>query len=209
MESPSHLQLIHCVFDDISDDLVTFLDPPDRVKTRFFQLTCVLPPAATWSRARHSELPGQVPHRSRSVPLGLGKLDPGALERVQRANQQGQFCCWIAEQALHCQGCKLVLVFPEDLGGHEKDDSVIVVLSGIPVVRRAPWRGSSYLCQLSSVDQRRPLGILSDLPHLQSSLHVSELALFGSRSIAAGLPRSTSALLRVCEFAHSIQRGQI
>ena len=121
LKRPSPLQVIHYIFDDSSDDLVSFLDLLDRVKTDFFQLSCVLPPASTWSRARHSELPGQLPLRSRSAPFGLDGLDPAALERVQRAHQQGAFCCWIAEQTLHCPVGKLVLVFPEDLGGDKND----------------------------------------------------------------------------------------
>ena len=45
LKSPSQLQLIHYVFEDSSDDLVIFLDLLDRIKTRFFHLACVLPPA--------------------------------------------------------------------------------------------------------------------------------------------------------------------
>ena len=60
LKRPSPLQVI---FDDSSDDLVSFLDLLDRVTSGFFQLSCVLLPASTWSRARHSELPGQLPLR--------------------------------------------------------------------------------------------------------------------------------------------------
>ena len=175
LKQPSPLQIIHYIFDDSSVDLVSCLDLLDRVRSGFFQLSCILPPASTWSRTCHSEPPGQLPLRSRSAPFGLDCLDPAALEQVQKANQQGEFCCWIAEQTLHCPTGKLVLIFPEDLGADKNDGQSSIwscreyqLLEGLHEARR----GASFLCQLSSVDQCRPLGILSDLPALQSSLHL-------------------------------------
>ena len=64
-------------------------------------------------------------------------------------------------------------MFPEDLGGHVRDGPA------------SPWssrefqelesacdvrRGSAFLCQLASTDQRRPVGIITNLPTLQSQL---------------------------------------
>ena len=208
LKQPSPLQVIHYIFDDSSDDLVSLLDLLDRVKSGFFQLSCVLPPASTWSRVRHSELPGQLPLRSRSAPFGLDGLDPAALERVQRANQQGEFCCWIAEQILHCPVSKLVLVFPEDLGGDKNSGPSSIwsrreyqLLEGLREARR----GASFLCQLSSVDQRRPLGILSDLAALQSSLHLGwpQFTSQGLQLVYVGpLPRSCG-----CATPHTILKG--
>ena len=67
----------------------------------------------------------------------------------------------------------LALLFPEDFGGHVRDGPA------------SPWssrefqelesacdvrRGSAFLYQLASTDQRRPVGILTNLPTLQSRL---------------------------------------
>ena len=76
---------------------------------------------------------------------------------------------WVAEQALHCRTCRLVLLFPEDLGGHSSDGPASVwqtkefmLLESLNEARR---RGA-FLCQLSEVDQRRPLGVLTNVPGL-------------------------------------------
>ena len=208
LKQPSPLQIIHYIFDDSSVDLVSFLDLLDRVRSGFFQLSCVLPPTSTWSRARHSELPGQLPLRSRSAPFGLDCLDTAALEQVQRANQQGEFCCWIAEQTLHCPTGKLVLIFPEDLGGDKNDGQSSIwlcreyqLLEGLHEARR----GASFLCQLSSVGRCRPLGILSVLPALQSSLHLGwpQFTSHGSKLVYVGpLPQSCG-----CATPHTALRG--
>ena len=61
------------------------------------------------------------------------------------------------------------------------------------------------MCQLSSVDQRRPLGILSDLPALQSSLHLGwpKFTSHGSKLVYEGpLPRSCG-----CATPHTILKG--
>ena len=149
-----------------------------------------------------------LPLRSRSAPFGLDGLDPAALERVQRANQQGEFYCWIAEQTLHCPVSKLVLVFPEDLGGDKNAGPSSIwscreyqLLEGLREARR----GASFLCQLSSVDQRRPLGISSDLPALQSSLHLGwpQFPSQGLQLVYEGpLPRSCG-----CATPHTILKG--
>ena len=129
----------------------------------------VLPPAATWSRVRHCSESGQPPLRFRSRPKGVDSLAPDTLSRVHNANRQCEFTAWVAEQALHCRTCRLVLLFPEDLGGHSSDGPASVwqtkefmLLESLNEARR----GGAFLCQLSEVDQRRPLGVLTNVPGL-------------------------------------------
>ena len=78
-----------------------------------------------------------------------------------------------AVNGLSCEESWCVVLFPEDFGSH--------VSSG-PV---SPWsarevhnlecpsdvrRGSAFLCQLAGMDQRRPVGILTNLPQLNRKL---------------------------------------
>ena len=52
----------------------------------FFEAVYLMPPAASWSRLRSSTIPGQLPLRSRSEPLGLSSLDPQQTEKVRQSN---------------------------------------------------------------------------------------------------------------------------
>ena len=197
---------IHYIFDDSSDDLVSFLDLLDRIKSGFFQLSCVLPPASTWLRPRHSGLPGQLPLRSRSAPFGLDGLDPAAPERVQRANEQGEFCCWIAEHTLHCPVGKLVLVFPEDLGGDKNDGPssiwscrVYHLLEGLREARR----GASF-CVNSSRLTNAVHWVFHQI-YQPCSLHLGwpQFTSQGSQLVHEGpLPRSCG-----CATPHTILKG--
>ena len=54
----------------------------DLIATGYFDIVLVIPPAATWSRARHKSNAGQDPLRSRSFPLGIPSLSPDAQSKV-------------------------------------------------------------------------------------------------------------------------------
>ena len=82
-----------------------------------------------------------------------------------------------AAQSARCKVRRvgLVLIFLEDFGGHVRDGPAspwssreFQGLEGACDVRR----GSAFLCQLASTDQRRPVGILTNLPRLQSRLYL-------------------------------------
>ena len=77
------------------------------------------------------------------------------------------------EQSTSCRAKKvgILLVFPEDFGDHVSSRSA------------SPWsardvrdiectcgvrRGSAFLCQLAGTDQKRPVGILTNLPQVKS-----------------------------------------
>ena len=90
-------------------------------------------------------------------------------------NRQCEFAVWVAEQALHCRTCRLVLFFPEDLGGYSSDGPASVWQSKelmlLESLHEAVRRGA-FLRQLSEVDQRRPLEVLTNIPGLWQFLHL-------------------------------------
>ena len=79
---------VHYNFDERLKILV-ILDLIDRVRVRFFCAILLLPPAASWSRARHTG-PGQWPLRSWSSPLGLQGVSANDYDRLQHSNKAGR-----------------------------------------------------------------------------------------------------------------------
>ena len=104
---------------DKPQDLLVVLDLLDRVRLGFFMAVHLVPPASSWSRARHVE-GGQWPSRSRAQPLGLSVLSAVDRQRVLQSNQVLEVTSWVAHHALCCQVSKVYLLFmmPEDFGGH-------------------------------------------------------------------------------------------
>ena len=147
----------------------------DLIATGFFDAVVVIPPAATWSRARHKPNDGQNPLRARSVPLGITSLSPEEQSKVHHDNRQLEYAAWFLECSLACKKKKVdcVLVFPEDLGGHQIRGPASIwqlrefqVLESVHDVRR----GAGFLCQLANAEAKRPLGILTTLAKLQTEL---------------------------------------
>ena len=66
-DNPHPCELTHLNFAD-DHDLVVILKLLDKVRDGFFQVVLILPPASSWSRARHVGPVGQPPIRSRSRP---------------------------------------------------------------------------------------------------------------------------------------------
>ena len=140
-------------------------------------------PAATWSRVRRCEHFGQRPLRSRAHPFGLEKLDSVALTLTQQSNAHCEFEYWLAEQALTCSTCRIIVISSEDFECDVRDGpssiwscQVFQELENLHVARRCAAFGSlcgGILCQLASVDVRRPLGILSNIPGLLALLHMA------------------------------------
>ena len=144
-------------------DVLDILHLLNKVRDGFFEAVNLIPPAASWSRLRSSTTPGQLPLRSRPEPLGLSSLKPQQTERVRQSNREMEAVLWLAAQSARCKVRRvgMVLIFPEDFGGHVKDGPASPWLSrefqdleGACDVRR----GSAFLCQLASTDQRRPVG---------------------------------------------------
>ena len=129
---------------------------------------------------------------------GLSSLNPLQTERARQSNREMEAVSLFAAQSARCKVRRvgLVLLFPEDFGGHVRDGPAspwssreFQDLEGSSDVRR----GSAFLCQLASTDQRRPVGILTNLPTLQNrlSLHWPILERSGDELFYQGpLPES-------------------
>ena len=169
-------ELVHFNFSASTEPLVV-LDVMDRIRGNFFEAVLLIPPAATWSRARHSLDKEQPPLRSRSQPLGLQTLDSNSRERVIQSNRTVEICCWAAEQALACTISQVafLLVFPEDLGGHATYGPTSVwALKEVRHVDRfhEAQRHAVFLCRFAGADQRRPLGVLTNIKVFDDSSYL-------------------------------------
>ena len=104
-----YLDLTQC------DDFLAVLDLPGNIRQGVCDMLHIIPPAATWSRSRHSGLQGQHPLRSREAPLGLSSLNPTEDKKAREANSVLESLVWCAEQALRClaEVVGLTIVFPE------------------------------------------------------------------------------------------------
>ena len=148
----------------------------DYVRQGIFDVIHIVPPAATWSRSRHSGIPGQRPLRSRLALLGLPSLTPSENDKVNSANRALEVVLWCAEQALFCKSkaVGLNIIFPEDLGGQQSEGPSslwvlreIQLLEGIHDARRA----AGYLCQFTRTDFKRPLGVFLPLANCVQDFH--------------------------------------
>ena len=83
-------------------DFLAVLDLLDHVRQGYFDMIHIVPSGSTWSRSRHSGLPGQLPLRSRSSPSGLSSLTPEETEKIHSANRVLEIAAWVAEQTLQC-----------------------------------------------------------------------------------------------------------
>ena len=156
-------------------DFLSILDLLDYVRQGIFDVIHIVPPAATWSRSRHSDIPGQRPLRSRLAPLGLPSLTPSENDKVNSANRALEAVLWCAEQALCCKtkAVGLNIIFPEDLGGHQSEGpSSLWVLREIQLLEgiRDARRAAGYLCQFTRTDFKRPLGVFSTSRKLRARL---------------------------------------
>ena len=70
-------QLVHCILNETTGRTKYSVpdQPLDRIRSGWFDVICLLPAAATWSRAGHFG-DGQKPLRSRAEPFGLQSLGP-------------------------------------------------------------------------------------------------------------------------------------
>ena len=156
-------------------DFWAVLDLLDHVRQGYFFVIHVVPSASTWSRSRHSGLPGQPPLRSRSSPLGLASLSSEETEKIHSANRVLEIAAWVAEQTLQCLSKVIgfTLKFPEDLGGHKSHGpSSLWVLREFQFLEgtRDTRRAAGYLCQFTQADYKRPIGVLSNCIQLRNRL---------------------------------------
>ena len=100
-------------------DIFVLLDLLDRVQAGVCRAVILVPPASTWSRARHFG-PKKCPLRSRAHPLGLPHLATSDQSRIHDSNIEVEVSTLFAAEALECKtrAVSAVLLFPEDLAGH-------------------------------------------------------------------------------------------
>ena len=122
-------------------DFLSVLDLLDFIRQGIFDVIHIVPPAATWSRSRHSGILGQRPLRSRLAPLGLPSLTPLENDKVNSANRALEVVLWCAGQALSCKSkaVGLNIIFPEDLGGQQSEGP-----SSLWVLRNSASGGHSW-----------------------------------------------------------------
>ena len=72
----------------------------DRIRSGWFDLICLLPAAATWSRAPHFRN-GQKPLWSRTEPFGLQSLDPNSASKVTASKPAAGVCIWVSQRGAH------------------------------------------------------------------------------------------------------------
>ena len=163
----------------------------------------LVPPASTWSRLRHCEIPGQVPLRTRDSPAGRAGLSPVLQKKVYDSNRCLEIAVWFAEQSLLCvaRPVALLFIFPEDFDGHHRDGPAspralqeLRQLQGVSDARR----GAAFLCRLADSEHRRPLGFLSNMDTFCSQLYDGwpSLSFHGRiaclrRPLAQEMPRTT------------------
>ena len=172
----THCEITHLIFSD-DRDLLDIMILLDQVRHGFFTAVFISPPAATWSRLRNSQVPGQVPLRSRQCPLGMMSLSPESQSKVRASNFSLEVSSWFAEQILTSPQPQtfFLLVFPEDFGG----DSCTGPAS--------PWsareftnlsdaveaqRGAVYLCRFAGAEYRRSVGLLTNVHSLSSDMYL-------------------------------------
>ena len=133
------------------------------------------PPATTWSRLRHCDVPGRVPLRTRDYTAGQAGPPPALQKKVNDANRCMEITERFAEQSLLCSTRRVALLFviSEDFGVHHRDGLAspwalqeLRQLQGVNDARR----GAAFLCRLADSEHRRPLGFLSNMDTFCSQL---------------------------------------
>ena len=118
-EDPHPCDLTHLNFAD-DHDLVVILKLLDKVRDGFFQVVLILPPASSWSRARHVGLEGQPSIRSRNRPWRVIEANSAQYSKLLHDNRTAEISTWFAEQSLLREDPRTALIYilPEDFGGH-------------------------------------------------------------------------------------------
>ena len=99
-DDPHPCELTHLNFAD-DDDLVVILKLLDKVRDGFFQVVLILPPASSWSRARHLGPEGQPPISLPQQTLG-GVIEASSAQysKLLHDNRTAEISTWFAEQSL-------------------------------------------------------------------------------------------------------------
>ena len=144
-------------------DFIVVFSLLDRPRSGYFSAVHLVSPASTWSRVRHSSVPGQPPA-------------PSQQQKVVQSISEVEASCWFLEQALRYVGkqVQVLLVFPEDFGGSKSDGPATIwdsfevrSLSGLS----GAHRGSAFMCELTGADHRGPLVIFTNIRPLKARMY--------------------------------------
>ena len=112
---------------------------------------------------------------------------------MTQSNREWETALWILTQSASCRSKKVgvLLIFPEDFGGHQSSGPASPWSSRevLDIVRTCDVRrGSAFLCQLAGTDQRRLVGIITNLPEVKGKLflHWPSLVRCGDEHIYNG-----------------------
>ena len=160
-DDPHPCELTHFNFAD-DHDLVVILKLLDKVRDGFFQVVVILPPASSWSRARHVGPEGQPPIRSRSRPWGVIEASSAQYSKLIHDNRTAEISTWFAEQSLLREEPRtaLIYIFPEDFGGHfSTGPASLWSLQELRVLHGThdALRGATFLCRICGSDRKKPL----------------------------------------------------
>ena len=125
------------------------------------------PPCDTFSRARHSAMPGPPPVRDWQRQRGFNNLAPWAQKSVQDANTLADF----ALEAMHVAadaGVLAVREFPEDLGRTHRGTPASLWRwpRAQQLASEGMVRGAIYQKDWAQVDYLKPTGLCTNAPHL-------------------------------------------
>ena len=139
-------------------------------------LIIILPPASTWSRARHTGT-GQQPLRSRSNPLRLENATANDCDRIQHSNKVVELAWWFSAVALTTEEIpvRMILIYLEDLGNDRvSGPSSIWALEGFKLLQDVgeTRRIAAFFCQLDGAEHRRPAGVLTNVKGMERFLNV-------------------------------------
>ena len=193
-------ELAHFNFAD-DHDLVVILKLLDKVRDGFFQVVLILPPASSWSRARHVGPEGQPPIRSRSRPWGVIEASSAQYSKLLHDNRTAEISTWFAEQSLLREEPRtaLIYIFPEDFGGHfSTGPASLWSLQELRVLHGThdALRGATFLCRICGSDRKKPLGILTNLPGLQEALSLG-LPNLKMQRVFSSVPRTIAEIMRL------------
>ena len=161
-DDPHPCELTHFNFAD-DHDLVVILKLLDKVRDGFFQVVLILPPASSWSRARHVGPEGQPPIRSRSRPWGVIEASSAQYSKLLHDNRTAEISTWFAEQSLLREEPRtaLIYIFPEDFGGHfSTGPASLWSLQELRVLHGThdALRGATFLCRICRSDMKKTVG---------------------------------------------------
>ena len=138
----------------------------DRLRSDYFSAVHLVWRAATWSRVRHSSVPGKPPLGTRQETLGACRLAPPQQHKVAQSNSEMEASCWFLEQVLRCKYRCSWSSLKTLVGRRLRGSFEVRSLTGPSDAQR----GSALTCELTGADQRRPLAIFTNISSFKARM---------------------------------------